>query len=156
MFTKETVLKEIHEMSRQPVTPETTSLLCRLMNIYDHCHLLPGGNAEEGGKKEDGELTPEEIHDWVNGMENVDGTRGGHWTMGESETIRAKWAPHCDLLKFYAAMNMMYSDYCCALNQAGGATAELYALLARAFLTDPDAPLDKLARYVRYIAKPEY
>lgn len=150
MFTKETVLKEIHEMSQQPVTPETTSLLCRLMNIYDHCRLLPGGNAEEGGEKEDGELTPEEIHAWVNGMENADGTHGPHWPMTETEKART-FTPDCEPLQFYAVMNMMYSDYCCAMAKAGGATLELYALLSRAFLTDPDAQPHKLARYVRYI-----
>lgn len=146
MFTKKTVLKEIHEMARQPVTPETTSLLCRLMHIYDHCALLPGGE-----EAEDGELTPEEIHAWVNGMENADGTRGPHWTMSETETARS-FTPDCEPLKFYAVMNMMYSDYCCAMAKAGGATLELYALLSRAFLTDPDAQPHKLARYVRDVA----
>lgn len=147
MFTKKEVLEDIRKFAADNMTPINTEMLASLMIISDHSELLPGGEEEK-----DGELTPEEIHDWVNGMENVDGTRGGHWTMGESETIRAKWAPHCDPLKFYAAVNMMYSDYCCALNQAGGVTQELYALLARAFLTDPDAQPHKLARYVRHIA----
>lgn len=151
MFTKETVLKEIHEMSRQPMTPETTSLLCRLMHIYDHCALLPGGE-----ETKDGELTAEEIHAWVNGMENADGTRGPHWTMSETETARAGYAPHCDALKFYAVMNMMYSDYCRALDQTGSATLELYALLSRAFLTDPDAQPHNLARYIRHIARHDH
>lgn len=152
MFTKEIVRKEIDEMCQCRVTADSIHQLSCLMNIYDHCRLLPGGNAAVvGEEREDGDLTPEEIHAWVNGMENADGTRGPHWSMTETETART-FTPDCEPLKFYAVMNMMYSDYCCAMAKAGGATLELYALLSRAFLTDPDAQPHKLARYVRDVA----
>lgn len=150
MFTKKEVLEDIRKFAADDMTPINTEMLACLMIINDHCALLPGGE-----KTEDGDLTPEEIHAWVNGMENADGTRGPHWSMTETETART-FTPDCEPLKFYAVMNMMYSDYCCAMAKAGGATLELYALLSRAFLMDSDAQPHKLARYIRYIVKPEY
>lgn len=151
MFAKKEVLEDIRKFAEDDMTPINTAMLACLMIINDHCALLPGGE-----ETEDGDLTAEEIHAWVNGMENADGTRGPHWTMSETEAARAGYAPHCNALKFYAVMNMMYSDYCRALDQTGSATLELYALLSKAFLADPDAQPHKLARYIRHIARHEY
>ena len=97
-------------------------------------------------------LTKADAVAWVEEMENADGTRGGHWTMEETEKVRTQKNIGCDPVMFYAAMNMMYSDYCRAAEKAGASTVELYARMAEAFLQDKDAQPDKLERYYRYIA----
>lgn len=148
MFTKETVCKEIREVAEGPVTPDRTKLLACLLYIKERCHDLPGGE-----KAEDGMVAGSRLCEWVDHMENADGTTGPHWSRHEAEVIRAKYGISCPELPFYVALNMMYSDYCTAIGQAGAATVELYARLAEAFLKDPDAQPDKLGRYYTYIAR---
>lgn len=148
MFTKETVCKEIHELANGPITPQSTELLAYLMIIHDHCHMLPGGETKTPAEKPSSEL----LCEWVKHMENADGTVGAHWSWHEAEAIRAKYGISCNDLEFYVALNIMYSDYCAAVVQAGASTVELYARMAEAFLQDKDAQPDKLERYYRYIA----
>ena len=96
-------------------------------------------------------LTKEQAMEWVAEMENADGTRGGHWSMEETEVIRMQRGIDCDSVMFFAAMNMMYSDYCRAAEKTGAASIDFYAYMAKAFLDDRDAAPNKLARYYRYI-----
>lgn len=52
---------------------------------------------------------------------------------------------------------MLYSDYCSVAKKYGlGDKIDFYADMARAFLMDRDAELDKLERYYRYIAKNDF
>lgn len=55
---------------------------------------------------------------------------------------------------FFAAMNMMYSDYCAVARMFGVDRPDFYAQLAKAFLLDKDAgePEEKIERYWRYVA----
>lgn len=167
MFMKETVLKEIHEMSHQPVTPETTSLLCRLMNIYDHAHLLPGDDKADKGELVEwgdhmenadgttgGHWTLEIAQEWVHGMKNTDGTTGPHWTMEKTEEIRAQRGFNCEPLAFWVAMNMIYSDYAKVAEKFNANSIDFYAYMAKAFLEDKDTRNqggEKLARYYKYV-----
>ena len=98
-------------------------------------------------------MDTEKLRKWVEHMENADGTTGPHWTEFEASAIQRQYHSTCDPEKFYAALNMMYSDYCEAAEKAGASTVELYARMAEAFLKDKDAQPDKLARYYRYIAR---
>lgn len=142
MYTKETICKEIRELAEGPVTMGRTEALAHFLYIKEHCRDLPG--REETDKAKLGE--------WVDHMENADGTTGGHWSRHEAEVIQAKYGISCGELEFYVSLNMMYSDYCAAIDKAGAATVELYARMAEAFLQDKDAQPDKLERYYRYIA----
>lgn len=145
MYTKETICKEIRELAEGPVTMGRTEALAHFLYIKEHCHELPG----------EGNLDEAKLREWVNHMENADGTTGGHWSRHEAEVIQAKYGIPCGELEFYAALNMMYSDYCRAAEAAGASTVELYARMAEAFLNDKDAQPDKLERYYRYIAQHE-
>lgn len=149
MFTKETICKEIRDFSNGSMTPQSTELLAYLMIIYDHRHLLPGGETKTTVEKQSSDL----LCEWVDRMENADGTTGPHWSRHEAAVIQAKNGITCGDVEFYTALNMMYSDYCAALEQAGAATVELYARMAAAFLNDKDAQPDKLSRYYQYIAR---
>lgn len=91
--------------------------------------------------------------EWVQKMENSDGTRGEHFRAEQAEQMRMTHCPMCDKTEFWAAMNMMYSDYCEVAKKMGMDKPEFYAHMAKAFLTDKDAGDNKLAKYMKYIAK---
>lgn len=96
---------------------------------------------------------------WVAGMQNEDGTTGGHWTVDETtEAAHAAGirlddiSPAC----WHTAMNMMYSDYFGAASKFGVAKPAFFAELARDFLWDKDAggPAAKLAGYYSGVVMP--
>ena len=84
---------------------------------------------------------------WVDKMKNEDGTIGGHWSVEETEGVNTK---HYDKWDWYATLNMFYSDY-----YTPRFTTNDYVMLADKFLSDKDAPADKLLRYFFYIADKE-
>lgn len=58
-----------------------------------------------------------------------------------------------DPIEFYAAINVMYSDYCKVAKKMNVNTVDFFASMAEAFLTDQDAVKDKLAAYYAHIVK---
>ena len=90
-------------------------------------------------------LTKEEAIEYVAKMTNKDGTVGAHWTYEQTTNYLnshldfANINPNC----FYVAMNMMYSDY-----YQPARTVDTYAMLAKDFIQDKDAPADKVKRYM--------
>ena len=90
---------------------------------------------------------------WVSGMQNADGTQGPHWSMEQTEQVRTQQGIQCDPVKFWACMNMMYSDYCKVAEKMDVNNAAFYACMAKAFLEDKDAQPDKLAKYYEYIVR---
>lgn len=97
-------------------------------------------------------FSKEMAEEWTSHMENEDGTRGPHWTMDQTKQVQAQRSIDCDPLEFWAAINMIYSDYCRVAKELNVNTIDFYAKMANAFLDDEDAPEDKLARYYVYIA----
>ena len=90
--------------------------------------------------------------DWVAGMQNEDGTTGGHWTIDETTAAAHSVGIRLDDISpicWNTAMNMMYSDYLGAASKFGVATPPFFAELARDFLWDKDAgsPAEKLYGY---------
>lgn len=98
-------------------------------------------------------LTKDQVVAWVGAMKNADGTCGGHWAMEQTEQARKQRGIECDPVMFYAAMNMMYSDYCKAAEKTGAGSSDLYAYMAKAFLDDEDAAPNKLVRYYHCVAE---
>ena len=92
--------------------------------------------------------------EWVSRMENEDGTRGPHWTMDQTTKVMEQRGIKEDPAKFYAALNMMYSDYCEVAKKINANNMDFFAEMAKAFLKDKDvgAP-DKLAAYYEYVVK---
>lgn len=108
------------------------------------------------GYSKGGEIAPmdrQRAEQWAAQMQNADGTTGPHWSMDQTEQVRAQQNIDCDPIKFWITINMMYSDYCKVAEKLGTSTAEFYAGMARAFLDDKDAQPDKLARYYEYIVR---
>lgn len=102
-------------------------------------------------------LDPEDIHEWMDKLKNSDGTTGPHWKMDQT-TAAGKMVGvmmgHITQEDFWAAMNMMYSDYSAVADKFNANKPEFFAELAKSFLFDKDgpAPEKKLAAYYRSIA----
>ena len=93
-----------------------------------------------------------EAKEWVRGMKNGDGSTGEHWKPEQTEPFRTAHCHDCDKMEFWAAMNMMYSDYCEVAKKMNVDKPEFYAAMAKAFLMDEDAGEEKLAKYMKYVA----
>lgn len=149
---KKEILETIRRYGEMPINTERSAFLADCWAAYQALCMV-SGDAAENDREMDEPLTGEEIMHWVASMENADGTHGAHWTMEQTEQVRVEKEISCSPLRFYAAMNMMYSDYCKAAEKAGCSSVGLYACMAKAFLEDKDAKPDKLARYYHFIAE---
>ena len=99
-----------------------------------------------------GELTKDEAMAWMYNMHNEDGSMGAHWDVEQTRPYMEPRGISCEVWKWAAVMNMMYSDYCKAARKNSVDRPEFYADLAAAFLDDRDAPEDKAGRYYHMIA----
>lgn len=166
---KEILLDEMEKLGDRKLTPESVAALSTYYNAYkalrmicDHTagqqalygheehHTQDGGHARG---EERPAFTYETAMAWVGRMKNEDGTTGPHWPMEQTEQTRKQRKIDCDSLKFFVAMNMMYSDYCKAAEKANASSMDFYAYMSEAFLDDKDAQPDKLERYYHCIAK---
>jgi hypothetical protein len=77
----------------------------------------------------------------VAAMRNVDKTKGGHWTMEQTNQFATQCGvkEKCD---FYYVINMLYSDFADVL----GREDAIYIKLAKAYINDPDAEPGKPLR----------
>lgn len=99
-------------------------------------------------------LTREMAEEWVNHMKNADGTTGPHWTMEQTENIREKYCPECDGIKFFVALNAVYSDMVKFFQKHNINSVSAYVDAAKAFwLEDEDAVSNKLAAYYDAVVK---
>ena len=114
---------------------------------YEH-----GGANSRSIKMPRPHLSYDEAEEWCDNMINADGTKGCHWTLEQTQDVAKQRNINCDPNDFYAAMNMMYSDYCMIAKSYGIDTANFYADLAAAFLTDKDAVPGKIVEYWETIA----
>lgn len=96
----------------------------------------------------------EEAMQWADRMQNADGSTGPHWPMEQTTAVMVSKGYHYDPAVWYAAMNMVYSDYFSVAKKHGVNTVEFYADMAEAFLDDKDAgdPEEKISAYYHYVA----
>lgn len=87
-------------------------------------------------------LTEDMAHNWVENMQNKDGTHGPHWTMEQTNQYAGRHN-HCD---FFAVLNMMYSDY---YNPSFDTST--YVKLAEDWLEDADVGAGKTLKYYYYV-----
>lgn len=109
------------------------------------------GHAESSGYMP---FTKDMADMWMKGMTNEDGSKGPHWTIEQTKQLQAQKHVDCDPIEFWAAMNMIYSDYFKAAKKFGvGNNIDFYVDMAKAFLDDKDAREDKIGRYFAYIVQ---
>jgi len=142
MIDHKTVCREIEEARDWGMTRENVMSLAALLYIKEHME-----ESEHDWHDEHMELTEAEAEEWVSGMENADGTQGAYYAVGETDAFRGE-LPSTD---FWAAMNMMKSDYGVVARMFSVDVPAFYAELARAFLNDRDAEPGKLWRYHKYV-----
>lgn len=135
---------ELHELSTQPVcrrsveeAAEVAELICVLEKLERKC-----------------DFTEADAREWTARMENTDDTTGPHWPMEQTTAVMVSKGYHYDPAVWYAAMNMVYSDYFSVAKKHGINTVEFYADMAEAFLDDKDAggPEEKISAYYHCIA----
>ena len=101
-------------------------------------------------------LPMEQAQAWVDHMDNADTSRphGGRWTYAEATELGHKLGvPDDQMIAFFVALNMIWSDYGPVISAAGINTPDFYGKMARAFIDDKDAKPHKVARYMHAIAK---
>jgi hypothetical protein len=135
---------ELHELSTQPVcrrsveeAVEIAELICVLEKLERKC-----------------DFTEADAREWTARMENTDDTTGPHWPTEQTTAVMVSKGYHYNPAVWYAAMNMVYSDYFSVAKKHGVNTVEFYADMAEAFLDDKDAgsPEEKISAYYHYIA----
>lgn len=99
-------------------------------------------------------FTPMLADEAVKGMENVDGTRGGHWTVEQSIQLAQKAGidfnrEHFNSYDWYYVLNMAYSD----LKPLFGDNTDYYVNYTKLWLTDKDVPPGKAFRYYVSVVK---
>ncbi len=98
-------------------------------------------------------LTEEMAHEWMQGLQNEDGTKGPHWTKEQIKQVMTQKGAKQEPIEFWAIMNTLYADYCSVLKKHGVNTIDFYVDLTNAWLKDKDAQKGKAARYFQYIVK---
>lgn len=91
--------------------------------------------------------------EWVSGMRNADGSTGPHWSFDQAKQLMQQRKIDCDPVKFFAALNAVYSDFGAVAKKHGVSNVEFFADLAKAWLDDKDAIPDKTAAYYEYIVR---
>lgn len=141
----EKLRERLHELMERPATlgnVEEVKLYAKTIRALE--------------KLECGEtFTKEDALYWVEHMENSDGTTGAQWTMDETSAMAKSMGVYLPACIWFAAVNMMRSDYCLVARKHGVDKPEFYADMAQAFLLDKDAgePEEKISAYYHCIAK---
>ena len=164
---KKQIEAEFVEQSKMDLTPnglamneELAKTWLHLDDIWmrlDHYHKPPvSGDAEP--ECDCPMLTQAEAEAWNAKMHNVDGTKGGHWTMDQTNELAKSMCvefTHISPWCWNVTCNMMYSDYYNVAGYFNCNTPRFYGELAKAFLFDPDVmcgPKGKIAAYYHAIA----
>lgn len=89
-------------------------------------------------------LSEKLAHKWVDELENKDGTKGGHWTIEQTN----QYADGNNKFDWYVAMNVMYSDF-----YNPKFDTNTYVELAKDFIHDKDASECKLIKYYMFVVR---
>ncbi len=71
----------------------------------------------------------------VEEMDNVDGSKGEHWTLAQTNQLLTAQKLNFNKYDFYYLMNMLHSDFSKVL----GEDSKIYLSMAKAYIDDPDA-----------------
>lgn len=145
MWTAEAIREARDQIKQCPQT---------LGNVRDYALMSIALDALD---EDDGEtITMEQAQAWVDHMDNADTSRphGGRWTYADAVELGRKiGVPDGQMIAFFVALNMIWSDYGPTISAAGINAPEFYGKMARAFIDDKDAKAHKVARYMHAIAK---
>ena len=148
----EDLKKQLQEVMERPASLGRAEEVTVYADAICALHKLGGDHFRESTKMI--EFTEDDAKEWTARMENTDGTTGPHWPMAQTTAVMVSRGYHYDPAVWYAAMNMVYSDYFSVAKKHGVNTVEFYADMAEAFLDDKDAggPEEKISAYYHCIA----
>lgn len=108
---------------------------------YSHSEMIPPFNREMA-------------EEWMDKLENEDGSRGPHWTIEQVKQLMQQRGVQGDPLKVWVGMNAEYSDMVITNRRYGIDRPEYYldAAMAR-WINDKDAVDDKLAAYYACVVR---
>ena len=144
--------KELHEIMERPVTLGRAEEVTMYADAICALHKLDGDHFRESTKIM--KFTEDDAKAWTARMENADGTTGPHWPMAQTTAVMVSRGYHYDPAVWYAAMNMIYSDYFGVAENHKVDYIDFYADMTAAFLDDKDAagPEEKISAYYHCIA----
>ena len=151
----EELKRQLHEIMERPVTLGRAEEVTVYADAICALHNLDDDHFRESTKMM--EFTREDAEKWVSHMENEDGTTGARWTKEQTAAVANITGVNVKSCVWWAAMNMMYSDYYSVASKYGLDRPEFYADLAKAFLMDKDVggPEEKMAGYCYGVVKRE-
>jgi len=113
-----------------------------------------GRNREYRSENGQPYLSREMAMEWLQGMENEDGSMGPHWSFDQAKQVMAQKNLDCNPLEFWVAINATYSDLSKVFKKYGISNIDAYVDFATTFwLKDKDAVEDKLAAYYEYVVR---
>lgn len=147
--------EEIAVLMERPVTLGKAEEITVYADAICALKKLGGEEPAHEGTKTAG-FTEADAKRWTEHMENSDGSKGPHWTLEQATAVANSIGVHTDPWVWFAAMNMMHSDYWESATRYGVDRPEYYADLAKEFLFDKDAggPEGKIAGYYHGIVEP--
>lgn len=111
---------------------------------------LPGHAAAKGMPR----MTREIAEEWMENLQNEDGTKGPHWTIEQVKELMQKKGIDADPVRLWVGMNAEYSNNVMVNRKHGVDNKEYYLDSAIAnWLNDKDAVHDKEAAYFMYVVK---
>lgn len=151
---KEKLRKRLEEYMDMPVNAHNIEVISDTVSCLDCLEDYERERENYGrrGKKHD-KFTREDADEWTEKMKNADGSKGAHWTFEQTEQVRKQHGYDCDPNEFYAALNMVYSDYYKIGKDFNLNSVDFYAAMAHAFLDDEDAVENKLTKYYECIVE---
>lgn len=114
----------------------------------NNLHMIRGGSSQHGMKMDE-----ETAHEWMENLQNEDGTKGPHWTKEQTTQVMKQKGIDCDPVEFWVAMNAMYSDYFNVAKKMNVNNVDFYTHMAKAFIDDKDAGEGKLMRYYEAVVE---
>lgn len=151
----EDLKKQLQEVMDRPASLGRAEEVTVYADAICALHKLGGDHFREPTKMM--EFTEGDAKAWTASMENTDDTTGQHWPMEQTTAVMRSRGLHYDPAVWYAAMNMIYSDYFKTAKQHGVNTVEFFADMTDAFLDDKDAgtPEEKISAYYHCVVLPQ-
>lgn len=145
---KEKLHKRLEEYMDMPVNAHNIEIISDTVACLDCLD-----EYEHETEKYKGRFNRRVAEEWVESMKNTDGSTGAHWTFEQTEQVRKQHGYDCDPNEFFAAINMVYSDYFKVCKEFNLNSVDFYAKLAHAFLDDDDAVDGKIEKYYECIVE---
>ena len=147
--------KQLQEVMERPVSLGRAEEVTVYADAICALHKIGDDHFRESTKMM--EFTERDAKAWTARMENTDDTTGQHWPMEQTTAVMRSRGLHYDPAVWYAAMNMIYSDYFKTAKKHGVNTVEFFADMTDAFLDDKDAggPEEKISAYYHCVVLPQ-